>query len=114
MTDAIKKIKEVRRVFVLASPATIGMNALIEGISLPKNIHHIPRRANVEWSAPCTLVNVLSSSIRSLRASGLSYFLIRRKVMMLPMVLPNAPAIMVGIKRSDPVETKYPQITYKN
>ena len=52
--------------------------------------------------------------MRSLRARGTSYFLIRRKVAIFPSVLPRAPAITVGIKRSDPVATKYPQITYKN
>ncbi len=41
--DARKKMRHVSFVFVLARPATIGMNALTEGMSLPKKIHHIPR-----------------------------------------------------------------------
>lgn len=35
IADAIKKMNDVIFVFVLASPATIGMNALTDGMSLP-------------------------------------------------------------------------------
>ena len=108
--DAIKKTKEVIFVSVSARPATTGMNALTDGMSFPKKIHHIPRREKVAWSALCIFVKVASSNMRIFLARGLSYFLIRRKVMMLPSVLPRAPTITVGIKRSDPVLTKYPQM----
>jgi len=42
INDAIKKIKYVSFFGVLARPATTGINAFIEGVSLPKKIHHIP------------------------------------------------------------------------
>lgn len=38
IVDAIKKIIEVIPVFVLPSPATIGMNAFTDGMSLPTKI----------------------------------------------------------------------------
>jgi hypothetical protein len=47
MNDAMRKMNEVSFVFVSARPATMGTNALTEGVSLPKKIHHIPRRENV-------------------------------------------------------------------
>lgn len=47
MNDAIKKMNDVSLVRVFASPATIGMKALTDGVSFPKKIHHIPRRENV-------------------------------------------------------------------
>ena len=56
----------------------------------------------------CIFVNVASSIMTIFFAKGLSYFFTRRNMMMFPMVLPRAPAIIVGIKRSDPVDTKYP------
>lgn len=74
MNDATKKIREVSFVLVFARPATIGMKAFTDGVSLPKNIHHIPRRENVSWSAEWSLVKVFSSSISSFLAKGLSYF----------------------------------------
>lgn len=43
MSDATRKIKDVIFVFVFASPATIGMKAFTEGMSLPKKMYHIPR-----------------------------------------------------------------------
>lgn len=61
---------------------------------------------NVAWSAPWIFVNVASSTMSNFRAKGLSYFFTKRKVMMLPRVFPRAPAIIVGIKRSEPVEIK--------
>lgn len=114
MVEAIKNMIDVIFVLVLASPAMIGMNAFTEGMSFPKKMYHRPRFEKVSWRALCTLVNVASSIMRSLRARGLSYFLMSKNVTILPMVLPRAPAIIVGIKRSDPVLTKYPQMTYKN
>lgn len=42
----------------------------------------------------------------SFRANGLSYFFTKRNVMMLPRVLPRAPASIVGTKKSEPVEMK--------
>lgn len=52
IVDATRKIPSVRRVGVRAIPATIGMNAFIDGVSFPKNIHHIPRREKVSERAP--------------------------------------------------------------
>lgn len=49
--------------------------------------------------------------MRSFCASGRSYFLMSKKVMVLPSVLPSAPAITVGIKRSGVVDMRYPQMT---
>ena len=109
--DAMKKRVMVSLVFVSASPATTGMNAFTEGMSFPKKIHHIPFLENVSWSAVCTLVKVASSSMRSFRARGFSYFFTRRKVRAFPSVLPSVPAITVGVSASVPFPTKYPHKT---
>lgn len=52
MNDAIRKMKLVIMVGVLASPANMGINALIDGVSFPKKSHQIPRLENVSDSAP--------------------------------------------------------------
>ncbi len=43
--DAIRKRSAVSLGGVFASPATIGMNAFTDGISLPKKMYHMPRFA---------------------------------------------------------------------
>ena len=48
--EAVKNIHDVRFVSVLARPATIGMNALTEGMSLPIKIYHMPLFVNVVCS----------------------------------------------------------------
>jgi len=108
IVEAVRNMNEVSFVRVFASPATMGMKAFTDGVSLPRNIHHIPRCINVLCRAEWIFVKVFSSSISSLRASGLSYFFISKNVMTLPMVLPSAPAIIVGMKSKLPVLTKYP------
>lgn len=47
IVEAKRKIQLVNFIVVLASPATIGMKALTDGMSLPKKIHHIPRCVKV-------------------------------------------------------------------
>ena len=42
ISDAMRKRIEVVVVFVFASPARIGMNALTDGISLPIKIYQSP------------------------------------------------------------------------
>lgn len=44
----MKNIEIVSDVRVLARPATIGINAFTEGVSLPKKMYHIPRAEKVE------------------------------------------------------------------
>lgn len=46
-SDEKKNNIPVATSLVFASPASIGMNALIEGVIFPKNIYHIPRLENV-------------------------------------------------------------------
>lgn len=108
MNEAMRNIKEVSLVAVFASPATIGIKAFTDGVSLPKKIYHIPFRVKVLCRAEWIFVKVFSSNIKSFCASGRSYFFISKNVMMLPIVLPSAPAIIVGIKSKLPVLTKYP------
>lgn len=106
MNEAIRNMREVNLTFVCANPATIGMKALIEGMSFPKKIHHMPRFENVSLSALWTLVKVASSMRRIFRARGFSYFLISKKMITFPIVFPRAPAMTVGTKRSDVVLTR--------
>lgn len=114
ISDAIKKINDVIFVCVFASPATIGMNAFTEGISLPKKIYHMPRLIKVVCSALWIFKNVRSSIIRSFRANECSYFFTSKKVIIFPIVLPSVPAIIVGIKSKLPVLIKYPQTMYRS
>lgn len=45
--DEKKKSIPVNISFVFASPASIGMNALMDGVILPKKMYHIPRLEKV-------------------------------------------------------------------
>ena len=104
--DPTKNISEVIFASVFASPATVGMNAFIEGVIFPKKSQSMPLSSNVLWRAECIFLNFFSSSMKSFCARGSPYFLMRRNVVMFPNVFPIVPMIIVGAKARCPVLTK--------